>query len=266
MSAAAQTLNSPFIKAAQALGFEQWDMLLCDPKSIPFRKFIAHLENQKIRCYKKGERSICQNLGGKDWPKKFRKYLEDVGCPFQCVDQKETKSNTSAIFWLVAHALAFQYEDKKSSYNEQTLQQKGFNKKGNEGLVVKVGVNETLMKLGASVGLGAAELDKCASCRRKMETIESVISKKLSHRNMRLAKQKAQGQDNSKTYHLTTEEFPLGFKTGKASVDKAAIVLKMLYLSQLRELQQSINHVLNLAQDEFTGNPVTDCKLGKVGR
>ena len=77
-----QTLDSPFSKAARALGFAHWDMLLPDPSSIPFRKFIAYLENQKIRIYKEKDRNICKKVGDKRWQQMFQKYLQDLGCPF----------------------------------------------------------------------------------------------------------------------------------------------------------------------------------------
>jgi RNA transcription, translation and transport factor protein len=37
-------------------------------------------------------------------------------------------------------------------------------------------------------------------------------------------------------------------------VDRAAVALKMLYLSDLRDLQDEVNEVIQLAQ-EYTANP-----------
>lgn len=59
--------------------------------------------------------------------------------------------------------------------------------------------------------------------------------------------------------------FPLGFSSGDATVDRCATVLRMLYLRDLRILQDGINNVLETAQ-QYTANPKTDARLGKVGR
>ena len=46
---------------------------------------------------------------------------------------------------------------------------------------------------------------------------------------------------------------------------RAAAVLRLLYLEDLRELQTQVNTLLATAQ-EFTANPKTDSALGSVGR
>lgn len=57
----------------------------------------------------------------------------------------------------------------------------------------------------------------------------------------------------------------MGFETGDRLVDRAATVLRMLYIKDLRDLQSEIDRVLVSVQ-ELTANPRTDSKLGKVGR
>jgi RLL motif-containing protein 1 len=64
---------------------------------------------------------------------------------------------------------------------------------------------------------------------------------------------------------IPLEEFPLGFSTGDHDVNQAAIVLKMLYLSDFREMQNDLNALIVLGQ-EYTANPRTNSSLGKVGR
>ena len=49
-------------------------------------------------------------------------------------------------------------------------------------------------------------------------------------------------------------DFPLGFDTGDASVNAASLVLRMLYLFDLRELQHDLNALLVMGQ-EYTANP-----------
>lgn len=64
---------------------------------------------------------------------------------------------------------------------------------------------------------------------------------------------------------LDLSRFPLGFTTGDALADKASAVLRMLYITDLRELQDAVNDLLVTVQ-EFTANPKTDASLGVVGR
>ena len=64
---------------------------------------------------------------------------------------------------------------------------------------------------------------------------------------------------------LDPHAFPLGFHTGDGVVDTAAALLRMLYVADLRELQDAVNDILITVQ-EFTADPRTDSSLGKVGR
>ena len=67
------------------------------------------------------------------------------------------------------------------------------------------------------------------------------------------------------TEGIPLSAFPLGFDTGDTEVNKAAIVLKMLYLWDFREMQSDVNSLIVLGQ-EYTANPRTNNSLGKVGR
>ena len=96
----------------------------------------------------------------------------------------------------------------------------------------------------------------------KSQLLERVIRRKFSTRAVRDAKKK---NNNNNEEVLNVDDFPLGFSTGSDSLDKAAIVLKMLYIAELRDMQQAVNQVLTTAQ-EYTGDPKTDSSLGRVGR
>ena len=63
---------------------------------------------------------------------------------------------------------------------------------------------------------------------------------------------------------LSGECFPLGFETGSPPLDDAARVLRMLHVRELRRLQDAINEAVSTLQ-EFTANPRTDARLGRVG-
>mmetsp|Transcript_57386 Transcript_57386/g.124735 ORF Transcript_57386/g.124735 Transcript_57386/m.124735 type:complete len:82 (+) Transcript_57386:464-709(+) len=61
------------------------------------------------------------------------------------------------------------------------------------------------------------------------------------------------------------DSLPLGLNTGDSVVDAAATVLRLLYIADLRELQSSVNEII-VALQEFTADPKTDSRLGKLGR
>ena len=60
--------------------------------------------------------------------------------------------------------------------------------------------------------------------------------------------------------------FPLGFETGGSeALDAACRVLRMLHVQHLRRLQDSVNSAI-VSMQEYTANPRTDARLGRVGR
>lgn len=60
-------------------------------------------------------------------------------------------------------------------------------------------------------------------------------------------------------------EMPLGFETNDQILDKAAKVLRLCFIHDLRDLQTKINEII-VAVQTITANPKTDTRLGKVGR
>lgn len=56
-----------------------------------------------------------------------------------------------------------------------------------------------------------------------------------------------------------------GLVTGDPALDKAVAVLRMLYVSDLRDLQDRVNELIVSVQ-AYTADPKTDSRLGKVGR
>lgn len=60
-------------------------------------------------------------------------------------------------------------------------------------------------------------------------------------------------------------EMPLGFETNDPVLGKAAKVLRLCFIHDLRDLQTKINEII-VAVQSITANPKTDTRLGKVGR
>jgi RLL motif-containing protein 1 len=57
---------------------------------------------------------------------------------------------------------------------------------------------------------------------------------------------------------------PLGFSTGDPQLDRAAKILRLLYVSDLRQTQNHVNEAISRMQ-QYTADPKTDSRLGRVG-
>ena len=61
------------------------------------------------------------------------------------------------------------------------------------------------------------------------------------------------------------DDADLGFDTGDPVLNRAAKVLRLLYIRDLRQLQTAINEII-VAVQNLIADPRTDTRLGKVGR
>lgn len=246
------TLTSPVRQCARALGYEHWDMLLLED-SLPFRQFIAFLENRKIRHYPVDKREITRtNL--KSWMAVFKQYLSDLGCPYNF----DAEPDDATTFWVASHAMSLEYEDAKEKYN------RAFKTKqvGNTDTDAKKPEMEKLERLASSVGISEHDLKAHSTSLERARLVERVVRRKFSARAVRAAKLKSKSADED---GVSLENFPLGFSTGNEALDQAAVVFKMLYLTELRERERDLNRAVTTAQ-QFTGDPKADSRLGKVGR
>lgn len=64
---------------------------------------------------------------------------------------------------------------------------------------------------------------------------------------------------------LSIDSSSSGFQTGDKVLDRAVKVLRLLFISDLRDLQTDINEII-VAVQALTANPKTDTALGKVGK
>ena len=92
------------------------------------------------------------------------------------------------------------------------------------------------------VGINDVEIEG-KTLLEKSQLLERAVRRKFSTRAVRDAKEKA---DNFEAEVLDINEF-FGFTTGSESLI-AAIVLKMMYIAELRDMQQGVNQVLTIAQ------------------
>lgn len=96
-----------------------------------------------------------------------------------------------------------------------------------------------------------------------LEAIAIIIKSKFSGDAVESKQIKPSNFKSDKLF--TIENSHLGFESKDETLIKAAKVLRILYINDLRDLQTKINHIIASIQS-ITANPKTDTSLGKVGR
>ena len=80
-----------------------------------------------------------------------------------------------------------------------------------------------------------------------------------------LAASRIPGSEGDASAASVLTGLPLGFSTGDQGVDIAATVLRMLYIKDMRELQDQIDSAI-VKMQEITADPKTDGAMHKTGR
>jgi hypothetical protein len=116
--------------------------------------------------------------------------------------------------------------------------------------VSSAGTHKILLEMASKLGISTDGLDE----KKVLEKVEQVVTERSRA-----------ASNYSGILDVNTNSVPLGFSVGDPQVDNAALVLRSLYIQDLRKLQTTIDETLVQVQ-EFTANPKTDSKLGRVGR
>jgi hypothetical protein len=117
-------------------------------------------------------------------------------------------------------------------------------------------ISTEINKLGALILLDRKDNENDADY---LQRISTVIRLCLTSGSMETLKTKIVPGN------LQLSDFPVGFDTNDKVLNQISVVLKMLYLSDFRELQNDLNTLIVLGQ-EYTANPRTNSAMGKVGR
>ena len=230
---------------------------------------ITWLEDRKIREldveWRKPLRSDSQ-----EWDAAFSNYLGKVGCPFKWSNVGETDSK-DAIAWLISYAVSAEYEDVAEncvgientgrsnfldSVNNNENEKSSENNENEQEMEVEFNseLSEEVDKLGAMLLLN-----------RQGESDYLYLQRISRHIKLTLTPGSLHALKTEGKAGIPLQSFPLGFDTRDAALNQVAVVLRMLYLSDFRELQNDLNALIVLGQ-EYTANPKTNSALGQVGR
>eukprot|EP01112_Ceratiomyxa_fruticulosa_P015926 TRINITY_DN476_c0_g1_i2.p1 TRINITY_DN476_c0_g1~~TRINITY_DN476_c0_g1_i2.p1 ORF type:complete len:263 (-),score=57.05 TRINITY_DN476_c0_g1_i2:63-851(-) len=256
----------------KALNYPKHDAF--DPNSDEqLQTLVVWLEEMKIRAYKIEDREPLRTFD-QSWPQHFSQYLSEIQCPYANVStQKEER--VRVVDWLLSYAIGLEYSDNASQINESA--QKYLDEKKVESHAMDI----------SSTNLDDPEFQKSLSALASTlnlpphdnpSVLLSAVVNLLQRKFSPLALQEAQKSyeqekgessgsknNNNNISQLDTSDFPLGFDTNDDILNKAATVLRLLYIADMRELQTKINDLIVIAQF-FTANPKTNTRIGKLGR
>mmetsp|Transcript_494 Transcript_494/g.1159 ORF Transcript_494/g.1159 Transcript_494/m.1159 type:complete len:248 (+) Transcript_494:73-816(+) len=237
------------------LGYPNSDTFDISKKS-SVANLVIWLEDRKIRELEISERESLRNYKQGEWNDEMAKYLERLGCSLKWLGING-ESTVACLNWLVSTAVSLEYEDRASEcvdmeVNCVEMETDSFSKCAEE-------INE----LGDLIGL-----------QRNLDELDHEFLRRLSSRirllltpgsiaSLSEAQQEMSTDDTSAMSGLS--RFSLEFDVADAVVQQIAVVLKMLYLADFRDLQTELNCLIVLGQ-EYTANPRTNSSLGKVGR
>ncbi|XP_046848254.1 RNA transcription, translation and transport factor protein-like [Xenia sp. Carnegie-2017] len=248
-----------FSRKLKALGYHSHDCFDVNEQK-QFSAVIVWLEDIKIRLYKIEERTLLRATDHKDWPLAFKQYIADLECPVNS-ERKE-----QVLDWLLGHAIRLEYADKASQINEMWMDQKARkqHQKNNsvetEDSIWNIQVDDPNLKAGILSLASMLKIPEHDDLLLKLQAIRAIIENKMTPESQANATSQKKSDLNAKFL----QNMSLGFDTGDSAVNEAAKILRLLHVSELRELQTSITQAI-VAVQSHTANPKTDTKLGKVG-
>ncbi|CAL5227217.1 g10137 [Coccomyxa viridis] len=221
---------------------------------------VAWLEHTQIRLYATEDRKELSDTASDKWPAAFSKYLTDLECPFSL--KASAAAGDEVMDWLLHYAVDLAYTDSAEQIEKQVSRTKqeqapagetrDTDLSGAHSPEVKAGVAELLKTLQ----LPAADV----SLMQQLATAKQVLAEDVLP-----ALKRAPSSHPDSAPAVDFACLPLGFTTGDKQLDTAAMVLRMLYIKDLRKLQTQIDEMIVQVQ-EYTANPRIDSGLGVVGR
>jgi len=219
----------------------------------------------------------------------FHNYLLEIQCPL-INDQSSFNPARKGeyITWLVGHAFALDYEEQGSTYNQDattyTTEHISDNSTVSSSSSSSSNLSpETIKLLHELATLLHVSIDKKSPSEllqgihrvlrmwilpattekeEQKHTSSSSSSSNTKSSTNTVTKTKTNTNNNN---NLNMQEFTAGFSTGNDTLDKASTILRMLYIADLRELQDAVNDIIVTVQD-YVADPRTDASLGMVGR
>jgi len=222
-------------------------------------KLVQFLEDRHIRHLTVDQRLPLRSPGT-SFDLAFVEYLERLGCPLLLESNIAEK-----IYWLVDHAISVGYEDNAENTNGLATQEIDENSSQKS---TSLSIDSTISALSQEAVTIIADLVRVlrirGDTRGAVENLQNV-QRALRAAVIPSATGVKIGGERNLTPRQLLSEFSAGISTGIETEDQALAVLRMLYVADLRELQDAVNEILVEVQS-YTADPKTDSSLGVVGR
>lgn len=244
-----------FKRKFQALGYcnSADSFSVNDPEQ--FRNLVVWLEDIKIRHYPVEDRVGLRDISSKDWSTNFESYLKDLECS---IDPKDLKAVTD---WLLGNAVRLQYEDNAAKYSDKSVGKVNPNvpQMVASNPLDALGFDSDDFKSGVNNLATLLKVTKHPNHLMTLKAISRLIQQKL---NSEVIKNPSAAMIEGTSIPL--QDIELGFDTGDKILNDAAKILRLLFITDLRQLQTKINEAI-VAVQNVTADPKTDSSLGKVG-
>eukprot|EP01121_Diplochlamys_sp_Union-15-3_P017868 TRINITY_DN6383_c0_g1_i1.p1 TRINITY_DN6383_c0_g1~~TRINITY_DN6383_c0_g1_i1.p1 ORF type:complete len:252 (+),score=42.58 TRINITY_DN6383_c0_g1_i1:61-816(+) len=223
------------------------------------RRAVNWTEGLILRHYSKvTDRKAFTDCKDENWNTQFNKYLKNLGYQ-QDYKFEDEQNSLMALDWFLSRAVHKEFAEKANQYNSAAREfvkrrEASVSKPETQGDYESEEFKQAVRSLATTLGIPNNDDHKVL-----LNTIFHVINRRYTPDAIERAKQ--QGEPTK----LDPEIFPLGFDTGDELLNRAATILRLLYVADLRDLQTKINEFICAVQT-FTANPRTDTSLGKVGR
>ena len=231
-----------------------------------WRPVVPWLEDTKVRHLPIAARAALRDTAAPGWEEAaLGGYLRDLQCPFAA-------GSLEAFRWLLSYAVMLEYQDNAVGFNSALAAAAAAGPAGGPGgpgakrdepagpagaEAEKPYADAGSAETAGAVEQLAAALGVAFDARDLSGTLERVIAGARSRGMGRRAGEAEASLDLGRV--------ELGFEMDDPTLVTCAKVLRSLYIQDLRGLQTQIDRLIVEGQ-EFTANPKTDAKLGKVGR
>ncbi|KAI6654824.1 hypothetical protein LOD99_2703 [Oopsacas minuta] len=245
-----------YTRRLKALGYLSADKFKTNISQV--QQLVIWLEDNKIRYLPIENRESLKATEFKDFKRALNSYLSGLGCPF------EMKDIDSVMTWLLGRAIRSEYTEVLQEYPElNTAEFKGARAKRRAEAVPAddyrlplPSVDHPEFKQMVNQLCNSLMIPAHDDLILRLQAAAHLIGERDKLENSKIDKSR-------KSIGLTPQD--LGFDFGDAALDQAAMGLRLLHQSELRNLQTRINEIIVKVQS-VTADPRTDERLGRVGK